>query len=280
MDTAYDGDTQPLEVGSSITEAFRALGANFGIFGIIAAIVVVPGSLVGLVLTVAMQDFNQAWLASITQGGSPDFSQFAWLAPVWLLVMTVYMALYAIGQAAAMYATIEHLVGRKASLGDALKVGLSRFLPLFACSFLVGLITGVGAMFCIVPGVIAWIWLSVALPAVTMEGVGPIAGMQRSIELTEGHRLTIFVVYFVLFIAYMGFSMCIVGPASLMAAGGLAPGELPDPLAPAQLVVTALNVVIQMIVFMVATAIASVIYARLRGLREGVDAGALAKVFS
>lgn len=270
---------RPLELGDVVAESFRVVGENFGLFAALAAIVLLPNAVAGLAIELALGRFLEETMLS-AQTPEAILQQMSWMVPAYLAVFVVTLALYSFGQAAAMHATVEHLVGRKASLGDSLRVGLSRLVSTFFASMLMWVVLLVGFLLCFFPGLVAMVWLAVALPAIVVERLGPIAGLARSIELTEGHRWTIFLVYLVVGLAFLGFSMCIVGPATLVATQGTAPGELPDPLAPGQLVVDAINLVVQGASFMVFTALVGVIYARLRGLRDGVDASALAQVFS
>jgi hypothetical protein len=180
-----------------------------------------------------------------------------------------------------MYATVESLVGRKASIGDALGAAMRRFLPLWGTSLLFGLIVTIGSMFCLVPGVIAWVWLAVTLPVCMVERVGPIASLQRSLELTEGHRVPIFLTFLVLMVGFMGIAMCVMMPAMIgtaVASGN--PAEMQDPLSLPQIVVRLLSSVTQIFSTMLLSSMTAVIYARLRGLRDGVNAEALAKIFA
>jgi len=65
-----------------------------------------------------------------------------------------------------------------------------------------------------------------------------------------------------------------------IAGASATPGELPDPFAPAQIVMQFINFFVSLGFFMAFSSITSVAYARLRGLHDGVDADALAKVFA
>lgn len=272
-------ETRPLDVGEVIQQAFRTVGQNVGVFLAIGVFTNLPGSIAGVFAQVAMFELLDP-SSLMTADPASLGPQLAAMFAVYFAMLLILMALSAIGHGAAVYAAVEHLVGRKASIGEAMRVGLARFFWVFLCMLLVGMVSGFGFMFCIVPGVVAWVWLCVAAPAVIIENMGPVQAMQRSVDLTEGHRVPIFLAYLVLTLAYMGFAFCIVGPVSVLSQAGTTPGELPDPLSPGQLVMAGLNFFVAVAVFMVFTALNGVIYARLRGLRDGVDASALAQVFT
>lgn len=268
-----------LELGDTIQEALRAVGTNFVTFAVLGALVIVPYTALGVAIATLTTPFTQDLVL-----GRVDLDRMlaalAVALPAYVAILLVTTATYSVGQGAVMYATVEHLVGRRASLVDALRAGLSRAFSLFACALLVNVVIVAGCALCCAPGVVALVWLIAALPACAVEKLGPIASIQRSIELTEGNRGMIFLIGLIVFLAFFGLSVCILGPTSLIAGQGLGPAELPDPLSPAQLVSATINMVMQIGWFMIGSAIIAVIYARLRGLREDVDAAALSRVFA
>lgn len=268
----------PLELGEVIASSFRVVGQNFPAFFVISLLVVIPATIVNFGVAIGMR---LAMESAMSADPGAMMASAVLGAAGYVVVVLVISATYALGQGAIMFATVESLVGRRASIGDALRAALQRMLPLWGASLLFGLAVGIGALFCIVPGVLAWIWLLVTLPVCMVERLGPIASMQRSVELTEGHRGTIFVVFVVLFIGFMGISMCVMMPAVIGVAATAGPGTDPqDPFSPLQLVIRAISSVLQIFSTMLLSAAIAVIYARLRGLRDGVDAQALARVFA
>ncbi|WP_236518783.1 hypothetical protein [Sandaracinus amylolyticus] len=270
----------PLELGDAIASTFRIVGQSFVPFLVIALIVVVPATAIQTVIELVVYWATQQSLSSI--GGPEEALSLMGMASAgYLVVLFILMVTYSLGQGAIMYLTIESMVGRKASAFDALRAVIGRLVPLVVCAFVVGIVTGIGTLFCLVPGVIAWVWLMAALPACLVERLGPIASMQRSIELTEGHRLTIFLIFLVLFGAFFGVTMCVSLPAGIAAGAQGAAGQIvQNPLAPMQIVVKLVTMVVQLGMTMVLAAATAVVYAKLRGLRDGVDAQALARVFA
>ncbi|MDQ3035054.1 MAG: hypothetical protein M3Y87_21785 [Myxococcota bacterium] len=273
----------PLEVGDVLATTFRTIGANAGpVFGLTAA-VVIPSTLVGI----ALQVVQHYALRDLIAGGTLDPSAAAIGALVigfGTLVITILSALATIAlQGALTHLTIESLLGRGATAGEAVRASLGRLLPLIGTAFLAGLISMIGIFLCIVPGVIAWVWLVVAVPVCFAERLGPLDALQRSVELTEGHRLTIFLVGLVLTVALTAITMCVISPAMVVAfqqaldRGGAATA-LEDPLAPLQLLTAALSAIVQTFGIAVLSVMPAVVFVRLRGL-GGVDAKAVARVF-
>ncbi len=87
---------------------------------------------------------------------------------------------------------IESLEGRPVRAGESIVRGLRRALPVSAVSLLAMLITVLGLILLVVPGVIAAVILSVAVPACVVERLGPIESLRRSDDLTGGFRWRIF----------------------------------------------------------------------------------------
>jgi hypothetical protein len=81
--------------------------------------------------------------------------------------------------------------GETPGFGD-LFGGASRYLPLLAARFLVGLICFTGSMCLIVPGVIAYCGLWMASYYVIDAGLGPIDAIKASWEATTGQKGNIF----------------------------------------------------------------------------------------
>ena len=94
--------------------------------------------------------------------------------------------------AALIHGVFRRLRGERASLGDSLQTGLSRFFPVLGFSFLSTLLISIGSLLCIIPGIIMSCVLYVGLPVVVVESQGPIDAIRRSDGLTTGFRWGIF----------------------------------------------------------------------------------------
>jgi hypothetical protein len=278
--------TGTLEVGDVLQTTFRTIGgALVPILGCALA-VVIPTVVATFVIRVAMY-----FLVREMMSGGDQAAAMAGLAmiPLYLVMILVLLATNAVGQGGIMYAVAETLSGRSASLGQAFRVGLSRAIWVFLTSLVVGLAVGVGTMACVIPGIIAFLFFAVAAPVCIVEKLGPIDSIQRSIQLTEGQRLTIFLVFLVVIVGWFVIAMCILAPVQMAVMGGAAymGGGGPDalqamqnPFSLPQILMEIVNIPVQLVATMGFTTLIAVIYARLRGLRDGVDAQALASVFS
>lgn len=238
-------------------------------------------------------------------GVSRDFARYGEI-----LSRLLHIILTMFAQAAMMYCVVEFLAGRKPGLGGSLRVALSRFVSVFFTSVLfwiivalpvsipaaifflmlysggdgmaaASLIGGFGIL--IVPlavaviGVIVTCFFYVAVPATVCERLGPVDSLRRSVALTEANRLKIFfclfVVVLLLFalsagVSALGFLSMLDGARNPYETGSTfylwwAVGWIPK--------------LLQTVLFAV---LGAVIYARLRGVRDGIDAEALAELFS
>jgi len=92
-------------------------------------------------------------------------------------------------------AVFRVLRGGKVALGDCMKAGFRKVPVAFLTAVVVGCITLVGTVACLVPGIIAAMMFAVAVPAAIVEGKGAFDAMARSRDLTKGNRWSIFAVY-------------------------------------------------------------------------------------
>jgi hypothetical protein len=91
-----------------------------------------------------------------------------------------------VAQGALAYGAFQSMRGREFGLGEALKRCLANMGPIFVTSLLATVITVAGILLFVVPGVIAGIALTVAIPVCVVECLGPIASLRRSAALTSG----------------------------------------------------------------------------------------------
>ena len=254
------------EMGRVITRTFEVLGRNFVAFALLALLLGgLPNLLVGLVQMRFVD--NQAMFQPEMIGGT-------------IVGALVMLAAAFVLQASIVHATVTDLNGRRVVLGDSLKVGLRDCLPLFGLAILMGLGIMLGALLLIIPGLILTVVWSVAVPAKVVEKLGVLQAMQRSRDLTRGHRWPIFGLFVLYAIANWILSVLIVFASVPF-----------TPLAPASAgAITAIgsatsivHIVASAIVATISTLISTTggaaLYFELRGSREGVGPEALASVF-
>ncbi|MDF1548216.1 MAG: hypothetical protein P1P88_10370 [Bacteroidales bacterium] len=70
---------------------------------------------------------------------------------------------------------------------DVWKLMLQKFFPILGAMILVGLIVGVGFIFCIAPGIYLFVIFSLVVPAIVFGNMGVGQGMERSTSLVKDY---------------------------------------------------------------------------------------------
>jgi hypothetical protein len=192
-----------------------------------------------------------------------------------------------------VFGVVMQLRQTRAGMGRCLTMGLSRLFHIMGITIIVGVITYiwfVPAVFVMVGGVVArdtgmiglaillvlaalvpfCIFLTryyVAIPSVVLENVGVIGAMRRSVELTQGSRMTVFGAQFLVWILVI-IMWIPIGYVVRMVLEGAAPTTV-------YLVNTGLGIVLAPL----SAVIRSVIYHDLRVGKEGVAVEDLVAVF-
>jgi len=245
------------DLGRVIKHTWAAIAGNGPVF-FGAAVALVGGPSAILVLG-----------QSMAFSGAPSAGTSLWLMGTGGTLQFIGMCLL---QGMVIQAAANGFNGKSTTLGAAFGAGVSMVLPLVGLSIIVTLGITLGYMLLLVPGVILTVLWIVAAPAVVVEKRSIFASLQRSRDLTRGHRWPVFglIVIYVL-LAWM-VSMFL-GAFSL-AAGGLVTGGSPNLWA--NLVA---GPVANVLTGVVASAGLAALYHELRSAKEGVGHEALASVF-
>jgi hypothetical protein len=138
-----------------------------------------------LVATGSLETFADAgWFDDILAGGTTLPSGIVLATVLGLLVTTIGGPVVA-GIATA-YAGAQ-AVGRdgRGAVTERLR---GRWVPLLGVGVIVGVLVAAGLMLLVVPGVIAYLVLALAAPALVMERGSVSTSLRRSATLTRGHR--------------------------------------------------------------------------------------------
>lgn len=104
----------------------------------------------------------------------------------------LFAVLWFVGIAAQLKIIEQMHIGRRVGIGEAVLFALRRVGPLLLVSIVYGLAVLIGLFLLIIPGMIFFCMYAFASQAVVLEGLGPIAGMNRSEKLTKGFKWRIF----------------------------------------------------------------------------------------
>lgn len=197
-----------------------------------------------------------------------------------------------ITQGAFAYGVFQIFTGKSASFGAALSRGMTRFFPIVGAVLLISLFFVLVSVLSILPGVLlrsSWLlplglllcllflfpWIHcgwvVAIPACTVERLGPIRSLERSWELTKGYRWKILGLMTVAYLIFFVFLFAAVFAYSLLLAFlGLSIDSLPAVLG--FVLILTLPVAFINVVY-------TTLYYDLRSVKEGVAVDSLVNVF-
>jgi len=158
-------------VGQVLNRSFTLLSRNFLLFFVVTAVAALPNVLI-----------------SQSTGRNVSGATAAWVGLGAILTVVLQM----LSQAVVLYGAFQDMRGRPIDLGEALRVALSRLLPIIGVAICVSIGVFVGTLLLVVPGLILMTMWYVATPVCVVEQKGPLSSMGRSSELTKGHRWKIF----------------------------------------------------------------------------------------
>jgi uncharacterized protein UPF0259 len=261
MATRASGEN--IDIGRVIGQGFEALRGNF-----------LPFAALALLLSGAPTFFVQYWAINEMLGvNDPDFFlTTGYWGPVlagWLLSLVGGMVL----QGMLVRSTILYLGGRQADLMQSIALALRLVVPILLVSLIVGLVTTLGLLLFVVPGVIAYCAFSVAIPALIEEQRGIFDSLRRSRDLTRGSRGRIFL----LAILFWIFSIILGAVATLVTEGSAAfslEATLPDPIlsgAGAGIAAALSSLIV--------TVCLAALYVELRAVKEGATSDELVAIF-
>jgi hypothetical protein len=104
-----------------------------------------------------------------------------------VLFLVVATLINLVSSAVVVVMASDALASRPPSLSVAFGRVMARLGDVVGASLLSALIVGIASLFLLVPGLIAGFFLLFALPAVLLEGAGPMDSLRRSAALVRDH---------------------------------------------------------------------------------------------
>jgi hypothetical protein len=184
-----------------------------------------------------------------------------------LLVLAVTFVVTGIGQAATIFAVSDLYLGRPTSIRAAFGQVRGHIFQVLGVIFLTGLIVGVGCIFLLIPGIILACRTGVAVPSAMLEDSWGGTAIGRSMELTKGFAMQIFLIFLLAWALGFGVSLVFGMPFTIMAA-------IPRPhILPLSMVMLqdVANFVAQVLVAPVGAIAFCLMYYNLRVRKEGFD---------
>ncbi|HVL49424.1 MAG TPA: hypothetical protein VM889_12760 [Candidatus Thermoplasmatota archaeon] len=138
-------------------------------------------------------------------------------------------------------------------VATALGQGMRRAGDAIVALFLVGVAVALGLVLLVVPGIILAVAFSVVFPVLALEGLGAVESIRRSLDLTRGNRMKLFLVFLALAVAHAGVAL-LAGIVSLAAGPA------------AEFFATVITAAVMMPFWVLA---ATLVYGRLAGVARG-----------
>jgi hypothetical protein len=242
--------TRRLDIGATLQDVLNVLTRNFGPVVILALL------LGGLPLLLV-------YLGSYFAVSNPVFAILALLGAIASLVGRPIL------YGSLMFLTVRYLDGEPASLRECLAAGKRKWGSLLGLMIVTGLVTGVGLVLLIVPGIYLALRWAVAGPSKVLTGRGISDAMEHSTRLTEGRRWAMLLVYVVVY------------AVALVLAMGLGLLEYVFDLVAPKVLVGAVVEPLTSVGYDISIAlVGSVLYRRLRTDMEGAPTAVLEEVFA
>lgn len=251
---------EPLGVGQLVSTTFSIFFANIVkiiILGFIptALGLVVSGLLNGWGVALGSEEPN-----FLTPGAGVSF----------VIGLIIQMAIYGITIALLVLLAYDAKMGKSRPLGDYFAPALFAAVPIAVLTIVATIAMSLGMIALIIPGLWIYAVFSVMAPAVLIDGVG-FRGLRRSAELTKGYRWpvlgTLLIILVCTFLIGIVVGLVIAGVAFLNTSGfGI-------------LVSIIVSALLYSLTYGLSGIAVSLIYARLREIKEGVGVDKLAEVF-
>jgi hypothetical protein len=241
-------DRISLSIGDVWGTTQHVLGANLRSILLACACVEVPFTLIDLLFV--LNGSTTPGLIGIVQA----------VARAWLYAVIVSLTM----------ATLEQ---RTMGFGEAAAIGRGATARVFGVLFVQGLGVGLGTMCFFVPGILVWIWTSLAVAICVHERTGTMDAIQRSTAMTIGHRSSIFLLGLSLMPFVILIIMIAMVPALLLQAQPGMTGAVG--VSAAAVVGVAL---MQSAYSVLTAAVMAVAYARIHEMTRGVDAAGIAEI--
>jgi hypothetical protein len=175
---------RPLGIGEILDVSLKIAWRNFGTLARIVLLVVLPAQvLIAIVSVSAIPDFDPNPFASGNELEEDEVWTFL-AASSATLVIAFLAGQFATG--ACFRAVAESYLGRETDWRSSLGFAARRFLSILWIVVLGGILTAVGFLFCVVPGIYLYVCFAVALPVLMSEGQRGSNALRRSRALVRG----------------------------------------------------------------------------------------------
>jgi hypothetical protein len=186
------GTIPPRGLGDILSTAFELYRANAAKLITIVAVVVVPLTFVGALLTKVVFEQNCAQrdiqslqdLQNFANDCAAGVGRSLLIGAIgWLIVIAIQQLLLG----AITHGGASAILGRPVDVKASYEYAFSRLAGLVGLAFLIAIVVGIGFILLVIPGVIFMVFLAVAVPAFIVERLGATDAMSRSWKLVSGN---------------------------------------------------------------------------------------------
>jgi uncharacterized membrane protein len=231
---AADALAQPLSLRTLLDEAARRSRRHFA--------AVYPGVAVPLAVLAGLLPLVQWGVFPATMGAAAPGTMAVGGFVLFMAFVLAWLAIYGLGFGALIAGCVDALAGRPVSMRRAWWLVLRP--KALATLILSGIVSGLGFVFCVLPGIYLSLLLSLTVAVLVDEGLYGTRALGRSAELTRYNphrrieadpRLKVFVVFFVG--GLLGYALNLVvqlpfaGAQQVLMFREVAAGRRPDPVA-------------------------------------------------
>jgi len=264
---------RPLNAADILDAAIWLYRRNFGPFLAIIAVVYVPLGFVQIMLSYAMGQMLQ------TMPDNP--AEFPWenfmpIIGIYSGLILLQLLAVPLAQGALSVAISKRYLNYPVTVFDAYGTIGARWISLIGTVLLIGLMAGLGMLFCFIPGIYLAIMFLLTTPIIAVEGLPGLSAMKRSWELVRGNWWRCFSIYLLLSLLVGLVSMGVAWPASSLAIIILGA----DRIALAQALSTSLSQIATLLAQPVLITGLVLLYYDLRVRKEGFDLHLLAQMLA
>lgn len=185
-------------LGEILSNAFNIYKSNAANLLLIVAIVVVPLSFIGALLTEVAASPEETTVEILGQPVTvAEPRTFAVVIAAAIIAVAIGVVIWAISEAAIVRGASQATIGDSVDIEASYRWGLKRFGSVLLVAVLVGLMVAIGFVLLIIPGIIFIVFLSVSIPALVIENRRGREAMRRSWNLVSGnfwHALVVILV--------------------------------------------------------------------------------------
>ena len=192
-------DIRPMSIGELLDRTFTFYRQNFLVF---VGIMVVPQLFILLfnILQGALTMMGSTVVAPGAGGtnpgaGLPNMSLMLGTAVLSIVALFVQFAMYAIAQAATVFAVADLYLGKPATARDSYRRVQGKFMRVADVLISSSIRIMLGLFLFIIPGILLLLRYCVAVPAAMLEDLKAGPALKRSTALTEGRRSDAFLIF-------------------------------------------------------------------------------------